>query len=132
MRQVLQGAACNRLHNMEERCARWLLLTHDRAGRDEFPLTQDFLANMLGVRRATVNLATGMLKKAGFIRYVRGRITIVDRRGLESSACKCYELIIQAYKSILPSESQTGLSGRIEGARLGTAAVIQRCTLPYI
>ena len=132
MRQVMQKVACNHLHSMEERCARWLLMTHDRAGRDEFPLTQARLAQMLGVRRATVNLATGMLKKAGLIRYVRGRITIVDRRGLESTVCKCYELIRKAYRSILPCESQTGLSDRIEGARLGTAAVIQRCTLPYI
>lgn len=104
MRQVLQGAACNRLHSMEERCARWLLMTHDRAARDEFPLTQDFLAHMLGVRRATVNLATGMLKKAGFIRYVRGRITIIDRLGLESTTCSCYENILKAYRSLLPGE----------------------------
>jgi len=72
---------------MEERCARWLLLTHDRAGEDTFPLTCDFLSHMLGVRRATVNVATGMLKKAGSIRYVRGRITVVDRPGLESAFC---------------------------------------------
>ncbi len=71
MRQILYGAACNRLHSMEERCARWLLMTHDRAGQDNFPLTQEFLSHMLGVRRATVNVATGMLKKAGFIQYVR-------------------------------------------------------------
>src|SRR4051812_44458389 len=71
LRQILYGAACNRLHSMEQRCARWMLMTHDRAGEDTFPLTQEFLANMLGVRRATVNVATGMLKKAGFIRYVR-------------------------------------------------------------
>jgi CRP-like cAMP-binding protein len=73
MRQILYGAACNRMHCMEERCARWLLMTHDRAGEDTFPLTQEFLSHMLGVRRATVNVATGMLKKAGFIRYVRGK-----------------------------------------------------------
>ena len=73
MRQILYGAACNRSHSMEERCARWLLMTHDRADGDTFPLTQEFLSHMLGVRRATVNVATGMLKKAGFIRYVRGK-----------------------------------------------------------
>ena len=60
MRQILYGAACNRMHSMEERCARWLLMTHDRAGEDTFPLTQQFLSHMLGVRRATVNVATGM------------------------------------------------------------------------
>jgi CRP-like cAMP-binding protein len=73
-RQILYGTACNCLHSTEERCARWLLMTHDRAGADTFPLTQEFLANMLAVRRATVNVATGMLKKAGFIRYTRGEI----------------------------------------------------------
>ena len=102
MRQILHGAACNRLHSMEERCARWLLMTHDRAGEDTFPLTQEFLAHMLGVRRATVNVATGMLKKAGFIRYVRGKITVVDRPGLESASCECYQAIIRVYASLLP------------------------------
>jgi|SRR5579871_3000460 len=101
MRQILHGAACNRLHSMEERCARWLLMTHDRAGQDTFPLTQDFLSHMLGVRRATVNVATGMLKKAGFIRYVRGKLTVVDRPGLESASCDCYQAIIRVYDSLL-------------------------------
>jgi CRP-like cAMP-binding protein len=101
MRQILQGAACNRLHNMEERCARWLLMTHDRAAQDHFPITQEFLAHMLGVRRATVNVATGMLKKAGFIQYVRAKLTVIDRRGLESSSCDCYGAIVKAYDSIL-------------------------------
>lgn len=90
MRQILHGAACNRVHGMEERCARWLLMTHDRAGEDTIPLTQEFLSHMLGVRRATVNVATGMLKKTGFIRYVRGQLTVVDRAGLESFAYNCY------------------------------------------
>src|SRR5580658_11039467 len=102
MRQILYGAACNRIHSMEERCARWLLMTHDRAGQDTFPLTQDFLSHMLGVRRATVNLATGMLKKAGFIRYVRGKITVIDRAGLVSTSCACYKAIVRAYDSLLP------------------------------
>jgi len=101
MRQILFGAACNRLHSMEERCARWLLMTHDRAGQDTFPLTQEFLSHMLGVRRATVNVATGMLKKTGFIRYVRGKITVVDRPGLESASCECYHAIVRMYKSVL-------------------------------
>jgi CRP-like cAMP-binding protein len=100
MRQILYGASCNRLHNMEERCARWLLMTHDRAGQDTFPLTQEFLSHMLGVRRASVNLATGMLKKAGFIRYVRGKVTVVDRPGLESASCECYQAIVKVYASL--------------------------------
>ena len=100
-RQILHGAACNRMHSMEERCARWLLMTHDRAGQDSFPLTQEFLSHMLGVRRATVNVATGMLKKAGFIRYVRGLVTVTDRGGLQSATCECYQAIISAYDSAM-------------------------------
>jgi CRP-like cAMP-binding protein len=102
LRQILFGAACNRLHSMEERCARWLLMTHDRAAQDSFPLTQEFLSHMLGVRRATVNVATGMLKKAGFITYVRGKITVIDRSGLESASCHCYNAIRNVYDGLLP------------------------------
>lgn len=97
MRQVLHGAACNQLHNMEQRTARWLLMIHDRASADTFPLTQEFLSNMLGVRRATINVATGALKKAGYIRYVRGMTTVVNRKGLESASCECYSAIWRAY-----------------------------------
>jgi CRP-like cAMP-binding protein len=111
MRQILYGAACSRIHSMEERCARWLLMTHDRAGQDTFPLTQDFLSHMLGVRRATVNLATGMMKKAGFIGYVRGKVTVIDRPGLESTSCACYRAINRAYDSLLPAiEQKSGAS----------------------
>jgi len=99
-RQTLLGAACNRLHQIEKRCARWLLMTHDRAGTESFPLTQEFLANMLAVRRASVNSATSALKKAGLIRYVRGQLTVVDRRGLESASCDCYKAIRQAYADV--------------------------------
>lgn len=105
LRQILYGTACNRIHTMEERCARWLLMTHDRAGHDTFPLTQEFLSSMLGVRRATVNVATGMLKKAGFIRYVRGKITVTDRPGLESASCACYRQIVRVYDSLFPANS---------------------------
>ena len=103
MRQIMYKAACNRLHTMEERCARWLLMTHDRAGMDTFRLTQEHLSHMLGVRRATVNVATGSLRKAGFIQYVRGRLTVIDRGGLESASCDCYSDIIRAYESLLPN-----------------------------
>ena len=71
-------------------------------GMDTFPLTQEHLSHMLGVRRATVNVATGMLRKAGFIRYVRGKLTVIDRGGLESASCECYLAIIRAYESLLP------------------------------
>jgi len=100
MRQILHGAACNRLHSMEERCAPWLLMTHDRAGRDTFPLTQEFLSHLLGVRRATVNVATGIFKKAGFIRYVLGNLTVIDR-GLKSAACECDWDFVRVYDSVL-------------------------------
>jgi len=100
VRQILYSAACNHIHSMEERCARWLLMTHDRAGTDTFPVTQLFLSRMLGVRRATVNVATGTLKQAGLIRYVRGNVTVVNRAGLESASCSCYQAITKVYSSL--------------------------------
>jgi CRP-like cAMP-binding protein len=100
-RQILQGAACNHLHTIEERCARWLLISHDRADRDTFPLTQEFLSHMLGVRRATVNPATGSLRDAGLITFVRGKLTVVDRQGLEAASCGCYEAVKRTYASVM-------------------------------
>jgi CRP-like cAMP-binding protein len=88
--EVAQSVACNRLHSLEERCARWLLMTHDRTGSDTMMLKQRFLSYMLGVHRPAVSLAAGALQKAGFIRYRRGVITIIDRGGLEEAACECY------------------------------------------
>ena len=85
-----QSTACNRLHDVPQRCARWLLMTADRADSDEFALTHEFLAIMLGVRRATVTEAAGALQEAGLIRYARGHITLVDRPRLEAAACECY------------------------------------------
>jgi CRP-like cAMP-binding protein len=89
--EVSQSVACNRLHSLEERCARWLLMTHDRTGSDTMMLKQRFLSYMLGVHRPAVSLAAGALQKAGFIKYRRGVITIIDRGGLEEAACECYE-----------------------------------------
>jgi CRP-like cAMP-binding protein len=92
--QVAQTAACNRLHGIEQRCARWLLMTHDRVGEaDQFPLTQAYLAIMLGVRRAGVTVAAGALQDAGFITYHRGGIHVRDRVGLEGAACECYGVV---------------------------------------
>jgi CRP-like cAMP-binding protein len=91
MKQVAQTAACNRLHTVEERLARWLLMCHDRVESNELPLTQDFIANMLGTRRASVSSAASGLQEEGVIRYSRGRITVLNRPKLESSACECYE-----------------------------------------
>jgi CRP-like cAMP-binding protein len=91
--QISQAAACNRLHSNEERLSRWLLMSHDRVGTDTFPITHEFLGQMLGSRRATVTLSAGLLQSAGLIRYHRGRVTIVDREGLESVSCECYAII---------------------------------------
>jgi CRP-like cAMP-binding protein len=93
MTQIGQSAACNRVHPIEERCARWLLMSHDRVLGDEVLLTQEFLAEMLGVRRASVTHAAGMLKRRKLIAYRRGTIRVLDRRGLEKAACECYALI---------------------------------------
>jgi CRP-like cAMP-binding protein len=90
---VSQSAACNRLHIIEQRCSRWLLMSHDRVGRDKFDLTQEFLAEMLGVRRPGVTVAMGLLEKAGLIAHGRGNITVVNRAGLEKAACECYGTI---------------------------------------
>jgi CRP-like cAMP-binding protein len=99
--QIAQSSACNRLHTDEQRCARWLLMTHDRVGADQFLLTQEFLAEMLGVRRARVNAVAGSLRTGGLIRYSRGLMTILDRRGLEEAACACYGIIKAEYDRLL-------------------------------
>jgi CRP-like cAMP-binding protein len=108
---VSQTSACNRLHSLEERCARWILMTHDRVDADTFPLTQEFLSSMLGVRRPSVTVAAGMLQKAGFISYTRGNMTILDREGLEASACECYGIITRLFHS-LPGGAQAFQRGR--------------------
>jgi CRP-like cAMP-binding protein len=100
--QVAQTAACNRNHKLEERCARWLLMTHDRVdGSDTFALTHQFLAYMLGVRRSGVTIAAGTLQKAGLIRYTRGQITITDRKGLEEASCECYAVVREHFDRLL-------------------------------
>jgi CRP-like cAMP-binding protein len=88
--QLAQTAACNRLHSLDQRCCRWLLMAHDNAGADEFQLTHEFLALMLGVQRPGVSIAARQLQDAGIIRYQNGRVTVVDRPALEASACECY------------------------------------------
>jgi len=88
--QIAQSAACNQFHSLEQRCCRWLLMTHDRMHSDEFLLTQEFLAMMLGVQRTGVSAAAGALQRAGLIRYKRGHVTIADRRGLIQRSCECY------------------------------------------
>jgi CRP-like cAMP-binding protein len=87
---IMQSTACNAVHSVEQRLARWLLMAHDRVGRDEFPLTQEFVAMMLGATRPTVTIVAGTLQRAGLITYHRGHLTIVDRKALESASCECY------------------------------------------
>jgi CRP-like cAMP-binding protein len=94
--QVTRTAACNGRHHIEQRLARWLLMAHDRADGDAFPMTHEFLGMMLGVRRAGVTVAAGVLQRAGFIRYRNGQMTITDRPGLESGACECYGITRRA------------------------------------
>jgi CRP-like cAMP-binding protein len=105
--QVAQTAACNGTHLVEERCARWLLMTHDRVTNDEFPLTQEFLAFMLGVRRAGVNAAMRNLYDAGLVRYSRGSVRIVDRVGLEGASCECYRVVRAHTARLLPESPRT-------------------------
>lgn len=108
--QVMQSVACNGVHSVEERCARWLLMAHDRSDGDTFLLTQEFLAQMLAVSRPAVNLVARTLQHAGLIRYHRGEITILDRHGLEEVCCECYGLIRQQYEQHQPGQPTSGVS----------------------
>ena len=130
---VAQSSACNRKHGLAQRCARWLLMTHDRVGTGTFELTQLFLSQMLGVRRATVNEAAAALQDRGLIQYVRGRITVVDRAGLEAAACPCYGIIRGEFARMLEGmelptaldgvrTSEDGLTTAGDGAPLDDAA----------
>ncbi len=98
--QTAQTAACNRLHGIEERLARWLLTCHDRIKAAELRLTHDFLSQMLGAPRTTVTLAAGLLQRAGMIRYLRGTVTIQNRAGLESTACECYPVVRDEFRRL--------------------------------
>lgn len=91
--QAIQSAGCNAVHNFEQRLARWLLITADRADSDRFPISQEILSHMLGVTRPTVTIAAGQLKKENLIEYTRGEITILDRKSLKSRACECFQVI---------------------------------------
>jgi CRP-like cAMP-binding protein len=99
--QLAQAVACNRLHTLEERCARWLLMTHDRVYGDTFEITHEFLALMLGVRRAGVSVAMGTLQNAGILQYARGRVVVLDRMRLEEASCGCYHITRSALDRLL-------------------------------
>ena len=101
MRQVSQTAACNASHTTEERLARWLLMCQDRVDSSKLNLTQEFLSEMLGTRRATVNVAAITLQSASLIQYNRGQITVIDREGLEAFSCECYGMLRRVYERLL-------------------------------
>jgi len=117
---VAQSSGCNRKHSVDQRCARWLLHVHDRVGRDQFELTQLFLSQMLGVRRASVTVAAGALQQAGAIRYSRGRITVLDRARLEGAVCECYAVIRSTFDRLL---ADTLTTSPIEHVRYSEAGV---------
>jgi CRP-like cAMP-binding protein len=91
--QMMQSTACNALHHVQQRCARWLLMTHDRMHEQDFHLSHEFLAVMLGVQRPSVSVVASALQEAGFIHYIHGHVTVRDRKGLEGASCECYPII---------------------------------------
>jgi CRP-like cAMP-binding protein len=97
---IMQSTACNAVHSIEQRLSRWLLLAHDRVGRDDFPLTQEFAAMMLGTSRPTVTVVAGTLQKAGLITYHRGHVTVVDRQNLEAASCECYQTATDLLRTV--------------------------------
>lgn len=99
--QMSQTAVCNRLHSVDQQLCRWLLLSHDRLDSNELTMTQELIANMLGVRREGVTVAAGHLQAAGLIHYNRGKITISDRTGLEARACECYQVVRNEFERLL-------------------------------
>jgi CRP-like cAMP-binding protein len=107
---IMQSTACNAVHSVEQRLSRWLLMAHDRVGKDDFPLTQEFAAMMLGTSRPTVTVVAGTLQKAGLIKYHRGHVTVVDREDLEAASCECYRTATDLLKAVTDGS-------RISGAR---------------
>ena len=107
---IMQSTACNAVHSVEQRLARWLLMAQDRMETDEFPLTQEFVAMMLGATRPTVTIVAGTLQRAGLITYHRGRVTVLDRKGLESASCECYRAatnLLEAVTSARPRAARS-------------------------
>jgi CRP-like cAMP-binding protein len=104
---VMQSTACNAVHTVEQRLARWFLMAHDRVGTDSFPLTQEFVAMMLGVARPTVTIVAGTLQKAGLITYQRGRVTVLDREKLEAASCECYRTVTSMLNNVTSGRNTT-------------------------
>jgi CRP-like cAMP-binding protein len=103
---IMQSTACNAVHTVEQRLARWLLMAYDRMGSEEFPLTQEFVAMMLGANRPTVTVVAGTLQKAGLITYHRGRVTILDRENLEAASCECYRAATNLLQGVTSARSR--------------------------
>ncbi len=122
--QVAQMAACNGRHQIEQRLARWLLMTHDRAEDDTFPMTQEFLSRMLGVQRPGVTLAVGALTRTGLVRHARGVMHVLDRRGLEASTCECYGIVRRRYDQLWTANTPASApaDGRCTRGRMGRSA----------
>ncbi len=106
--QVAQSAACNQFHSLEQRCCRWLLMTYDRMQSEDFLLTQEFLAMMLGVQRTGVSFAASVLQRAGLITYTRGKVTIIDGAGLRRRACECYAVSKREFDRLLGQQAGRG------------------------
>ena len=127
--QVAQSAACNQFHSLQQRCCRWLLMTQDRMQSDEFLLTQEFLAMMLGVQRTGVSAAAGALQRAGLIRYKRGTVAIVDRLGLTERSCECYGVSKREFDRLLGDRasrndrSKEQATGRMASRLMGNQSV---------
>ena len=117
--QIAQSAACNRLHAVRERAARWLLQTHDRMDQQNFALTHDFLAQMLGVRRATVTETMGDLQQRGLIEYEYGRVRVIDRAGLERASCECYAIVRSEFDRLLDGRHTPSPLDGLETSRDG-------------
>jgi CRP-like cAMP-binding protein len=117
--QISQTAVCNRLHSVENRLCRWLLLSHDRVRSDELAMTQEFISNMLGGRRESVTVAAGRLQDAGLIHYARGHIKILNRKGLEASACECYQIVKDELDRLLGAGGKLDLSKSVAAGAEG-------------
>ena len=104
--QVAQSVACNRVHSVEQRCARWLLMTRERVHSDVLPLTHEFLGYMLGVRRESVSVAAEALQQSGLIEYRRGKITIRDHAGLKAASCECYDVVRASFEELFGSDEE--------------------------
>jgi CRP-like cAMP-binding protein len=111
--QVAQSAACAHLHNLEQRCCRWLLMTRDRMPSDSFLLTQEFLGMMLGVQRTSVTLAMGKLQRAGLLRYSRGHVTLIDVKALHDLSCECYRISRAEFDRLLGDTAKAPRSDRL-------------------